>query len=282
MSLVVTLVRGAEFEERTRRAYDAYAEQARQFFLEHIPTDGSRWAGEPARTARLRAGRIVAGPGREDGIIGVPGGLVHHWVGAVFIPNVTLDAALRLSQTYAEYPAIYESVIASRFFGREGDRFRVLLRLEERAGMVTAVLDVWSAIRYVRVNGARAYSLSDATEIREVADAAQSNERLLPAGEDRGYLWRANAFTKYVERDGGVYVELETLGLSRGFPPLLGWIIEPIARRIGRKSVEGSLREFREALPGTAAAPGQDRSRQPSLRRRLGHRSIGVERVLPS
>ena len=37
---------------------------------------------------------------------------------------------------------------------------------------------------------------------------------------------------------------METVGLSRGFPPLLGWLIEPIARRLGRKSIERSLEEF--------------------------------------
>ena len=247
VSLAVTLVRGAELEERTRRAYDVHAAQARQLFLKDVSADGSR-VGEPAPEALLQAGRVVAGPGREDGIVGVPGGLVHHWVGAVFIPDVTLDDVLDLAQTYAEYSVIYESVVASRFLGREGDTLRVLLRLEERAGIVSAVLDVWSAVRYVRVNSARAYSLSGATEIREVVGAEQADERLLPAGQGKGYLWRANAFTKYVERDGGVYMELETLGLSRDFPRLLGWIIEPIARRIGRKSVEGSLEAFREAL----------------------------------
>ena len=258
-----TTVWGAEFEERTRQAYNAYAEQTRQFFMEHIATDGPRSTGEPARSPTLRAGGIVVGPGGEDGIIGVPGGLLHHWVGTVFIPGVRLDDVLRLSHSYTEYPAIYEPVVASQLLGREDDTFLVLLRLEERAAMLATVLDVWSTIRYVRVNGTRAYSMSNATEIREVADAAQPSERLLPAGEGRGYLWRANAFTKYVERDGGVYLELETLGLSRRFPRMLGWIIEPIARRIGRKSVEGSLEEFREALLGATADSSFSESRSP-------------------
>jgi hypothetical protein len=90
--------------------------------------------------------------------------------------------------------------------------------------------------------------VSDSIEIREVAQAGRSDERHLPVGQDRGYLWRANTFAYYEAQDGGVYMELETLGLSRRFPPMLGWMIEPIARRLGRKSVEGSLTEFRDAL----------------------------------
>ncbi len=53
---------------------------------------------------------------------------------------------------------------------------------------------------------------------------------------------------RIVEVDGGVVIEMETLGLSRGFPPLLHWLIEPIARRLGRKSVELSLQEFHGAV----------------------------------
>jgi hypothetical protein len=45
-----------------------------------------------------------------------------------------------------------------------------------------------------------------------------------------------------------VAVEMETIGLSRAFPLMLTWIIEPIARRLGRKSVELSLQEFATAV----------------------------------
>jgi hypothetical protein len=81
-----------------------------------------------------------------------------------------------------------------------------------------------------------------------VKDAGKTTERYLPAGQDSGYLWRASAFTRFVEEDGGVYMEMETVGLSRPFPALLGWVIEPIARRIGRGSVEESAQEFRRAV----------------------------------
>ena len=70
----------------------------------------------------------------------------------------------------------------------------------------------------------------------------------MPPGQDRGYLWRGATFTRFVEADGGVYMQMETIGLSRAFPPLLGWAIEPIARRVGRGSVENSVQEFRRAV----------------------------------
>ena len=242
-------MRGAELETRTLRAYEAYVEEARRVFLEHVPADGFRWRRDAAaRTQALRSGAIVGDSGREDGIVDVPGGLVHHWIGVGFIPGATLDKALDLSKAYSDYPTIYKSVKVSRVLGRDGDTFRMLFRFEEDAGVVSATFDLWSTVRYVRVDRTRAYSVATATEIREVENAGTPNERLLAAGKDRGYLWQAGSFSKLVERDGGVYIELETFGLSRGFPAMLGWIIEPIARRLGRKSVEGSIKEFRDAL----------------------------------
>jgi hypothetical protein len=237
-------------EDRTRTAFDGYADRARRAFVARVSSGSTTFLRDAALAARLRSGEIAAHAAGGDGIMDAPGGLIHHWVGAVFMPGATLAEAIQVSQAYASYPEIYESVVAARQLERKGDDFRVLLRLEESAGVVTAVLDVRSAVRYVRVNPATIYSISESTEIREVIDAGQPGERLLPPDEGRGYLWRASAYTTYVERDGGVYLELETLGLSRGYPPLMGWIIEPIARRLGRKSVEGSLREFRRALEG--------------------------------
>jgi len=85
-------------------------------------------------------------------------------------------------------------------------------------------------------------------EIRELRDAGTAKERKLSPGHDSGYLWRAAAFTRMVERDGGVFVEMETIGLTRRFPTFLGWFIEPVARRLGRSSVERSLQEFTSAV----------------------------------
>ena len=55
--------------------------------------------------------------------------------------------------------------------------------------------------------------------------------------------------------EGGVWLEMETIGLSRGFPSMLGWFIEPIARRVGRSSVDDSLRAFHQAMVARGKPP---------------------------
>lgn len=164
------------------------------------------------------------------------------------IPDVTLQEAITVSQDYANYKHVYGPIIDAGVLEQNGDMFRVLMRIQKRSGLVSAVLDVWSVVQYQRHGGSMVYSASDSERISEVKNAGEPDERRLPADQGRRYLWRANTFSRFAERDTGVLVELENVGLSRKFPPMLGWIIEPIARRVGRSSVEDSLLEFREAV----------------------------------
>jgi hypothetical protein len=246
----------AEPQERTLRAYRDYRQAASEAFKRRV-RDDDRWWTDDARIAeRLRRDGLAARPAREDGIEGIEGGLVHHWVGVALIRGVGLSAAVQMSQAYGDYAEIYGPVVASRVLEHEGDTYRVLLRVKEGAKMVSAVLDIWSTVQYGGGSG-YAFAISEATQIRQVDDAGEPDERHLSPERDAGYLWQASTFTRYIACDEGVYVDLETLGLSRGFPPMLGWIIEPIARRLGRSSVEESLREFRRALESGLKGRGE-------------------------
>jgi hypothetical protein len=166
----------------------------------------------------------------------------------IFIHGVTLDQVVSISRAYRDYPKIFHPIVAATVLSGEGEWLRVQFRMKQSVAGITGTLDAWSNIRYVKIDGKRAFVVSSSDTIREVKDAGKSTERYLPAGQDSGYLWRASAFTRFVEDDGGVYMEMETIGLSRPFPPLLGWVIEPIARHIGRASVEESVQEFRRAV----------------------------------
>lgn len=241
-------VAAAELHERTRAEYDAYVKEARERFLARVH-GGSAAAREPRLLGELgEGGGPVARPANRGGIMGIHRGLVHHWTGAIFIPDATLTQVLAVSHDYDQYHRFYESIVGSRLARREGDSFHLELRAREGAAGITVVLDIRSSVTYTTPRPGFTYAVSATNEIREVKDADTARERHLPVGEDSGYLWSASTFTTFTERDGGVYVELETFGLSRRFPPVLGWFLEPVARRLGRKSVEGSLEEFRTAI----------------------------------
>jgi hypothetical protein len=247
----------AELHERTRVEYEAYVKEARERFLTRVRGGGAA-AREPQLLGEMGNGSgPVARPANRGGIIGIHRGLVHHWTGAIFIPDATLTQVLSVSHDYDQYHRFYESIEGSRLARREGDTFHLELRVREGAAGITVVLDIRSSVTYTTPRPGFTYAVSASYEIREVKDADTERERHLPVGHDSGYLWGASTFTTFTERDGGVYIELETFGLSRRFPPVLGWFLEPIARRLGRKSVEGSLEEFRTAVRERIAPTGR-------------------------
>jgi len=236
---------GAELTDAASQAYATYVNKARQSFLDRVTRAPGPSAGD---RAALREGTITVRPGSGDGILGAPDSLIHHWFAAALIPGVSLDQVVSVSRAYRDYPTIFHPVVSARVVSDEGDSLRVAFRMKESAAGMSATLDMASRVAYSRPNARHAYVISNTEEIHEIKDAGEPTEQRLPAGRDSGYLWRAGAFTNFVEEDGGVYMEMETIGLSRPFPTMMGWMIEPIARRIGRRSVEQSVEEFRQAV----------------------------------
>ena len=255
VAVVSASVAAAVLTDATVRDYSAYAERARQAFVKRLTEPVG---AAPADRSALRANQVIARAAEGDGVQKVEGGLIHHWRAMVFISGVTLDQVLSVSRAYADYPKVFHPVLSATVLADQGDVLRVRFRMKESAGGLTATFDVTSTIRYERLDPSRAYDVSTSDEILEVKDAGEPDERHLPAGRDSGYLWRGAALTRFVAADGGVYMEMETIGLSRPFPSMLGWLIEPIARRVGRRSVEASVQEFRTAVrmrfPAIAAA----------------------------
>jgi hypothetical protein len=237
------LVTAAELGDAAAQAYTAHAARSREQFLRQVRTLPSA-----ADRGTLRTGQVLVRPGTGDGIVDVPGGLFHNWHASIFIPGVTLDEVVSVSRAYSDYPKVFHPVMSASVLSDDGESLRVQLRMKESAGGLSAILDVRSNVQYVRADAEHVHVISSSDEIREVKDVGKPTERRLPAGQDSGYLWRAGTLTSFIAADGGVYMEMETTALSRPYPPLLGWVIEPIARRVGRRSVEGSVEEFRQAV----------------------------------
>ena len=83
--------------------------------------------------------------------------MIHHWVGAVFIPGAKLDDVLAVLQDYDQHAEYYApDVERSKIESRDGDHFRVFLRFR-RHKVITVVLDTEHDVHYFRdVGDARA------------------------------------------------------------------------------------------------------------------------------
>jgi putative flippase GtrA len=180
---------------------------------------------------------------------GIPDARMHHWAGAVFVPNTTVDSVIRRMQAYAGRESeFYEEVKASKLLERNGDRLRVFMRIERDAGIITASYNTEHAVEYRRIGTDRAASRSVSTKVAEIADAGTPQEREKPPGEDHGFLWRLNAYWRFEQSGDGVLIECESVSLSRSVPLLVRPVVGPIANRIARESLARTLRSLRAFL----------------------------------
>jgi putative flippase GtrA len=178
----------------------------------------------------------------------ISGGKIHHWVGAVFVPGATVQQVVERLQNGAGKEAdSYDDVIASRLLSREGDRLSVFMKLR-RESIITVTYNTEHDVQYRRGDGRRATSRSVARKIAELAHAGTPREQEKPDGDDHGFLWRLNAYWRYEQADGGVYIEVESVSLSRGIPLLLRPFVTSTVDRIARESLEKTLRSVRAFL----------------------------------
>jgi hypothetical protein len=217
----------------------------------------------PGEAARLKGGEIAVSPAGPSVPIKVPSGLIHDWTGAIFIPGVTLSDVLHVVRDYEQYIEIYHpNVVASKSTdaGERQDRFSLLLMNKSLFAKAAINTDYRSS--YTRVDDQRWYSISETTRVQEIAGFGSPSQRILPEGQGTGLIWRLCSIARFEERDGGVYVEVEVLALSRDIPAALRWFVEPIVRRISRSSLTTSLQQTANAtLFGVDVNRSSSRSR---------------------
>jgi hypothetical protein len=234
----------AELKETTDQAFQEYVRSTEARLDKQLAAGSFLWAdGDTERARGVRSGKIVVQPATGKIDVPVTDGLIHDWIGAVFIPGTTLEGVLALVQDYDHHQKVYQpEVIDSKLLSRSGNDFQVYLKLLKKK-VLTVTLNTYHRVRYVPVDGKRAYSRSYSTRIAEVESGKE-----LPPGDDHGFLWRLDSFWRFEERDGGVYVECEAISLTRSVPTGLGWLINPIIQNLPRESLTNTLRETREAL----------------------------------
>jgi hypothetical protein len=206
--------------------------------------------------ARLQRGDVVVESleTREGNrSIAVPDGMIHHWRGTAFIPGATLRQAVALLQDYDNHHHVYpDDILASRLLERQGDRFRIFLRFHKKK-LVRVVLNTEHEAWYFPLDASRLHTRSHTTRIAEVEDAGTPREREKPVGDDSGFLWRLNSYWRLLQRDGGVYVQLEAVSLTRDVPTGLGWLIGRYIREVPRESLTSTLSTTRRALVSPSA-----------------------------
>ena len=262
----------AELRQNTAAAFDRYvaATEARFagelrpggtfLYIDAMPADAQQRAYEQLKQGEILIEKLEThAPGVTDDI---PDGLVHHWVGIIFLPGATLEKTLPVVKDYDRRSELYKpDVIASRTLAHNGDDYKMFLRLQQKK-FTTVVFNTNYAIHWGQADAKKVYSNSISTRIAEVKDASKPDGEELPVGAGHGYLWRLNTYWRFEEKDGGVYLQCEALSLTRDIPAGLGWLIKPLVVSIPRQSLTRALgqtrtvvlEESQRACCGTVAA----------------------------
>jgi len=214
----------------TGRAYDQYIAAVEKQLREgaFLYADAHAEAKAAARSGQTDVVEVRNGDGR------VPDGLIHDWLGISFFPGAHIAGVRAVMQDYASYKRIYTpDVVDSRTLARDGERFNVFLRLQNKQ-FITVTYDAEYEVSYAAPAAGRLEVMSRSTRIEQ-------------AGNDYGFLWRMNSYWRFEEADGGVYAECRSVSLSREIPYGFGWL-QGALERFPRDSIVRTMDAMRRAV----------------------------------
>jgi hypothetical protein len=213
---------------------------------------------DPQRDLRLRQGEVMIENLTPGTIADLPGALLHHWRATAFAPGATAAEFERVLRDFKEYPHRFSpEVLQAKVLAQDGDRMQAdriqadriqaTMRVRQKH-VLTVVLDTTYDVTFGRLDAKDGYSTSRSTRIYEIDAPGTSHEHALSPAEEHGFLWRINTYWTYEERDGGLYMQIESVTLSRSIPTGLGWAIKPFVESVPRESLEFTLRSACKAL----------------------------------
>ncbi|MBV8809435.1 MAG: hypothetical protein JO033_12245 [Acidobacteriaceae bacterium] len=272
--------KGAELRPETLQAWDAYVKAQNVRVAAYSNGITFLWSDQsPDRLRRLHNGETVVAPIGENPRR-VPQGLIHHWIGAVFLHGARLDNVLSVVRDYGRYKDFYApNVIESTLLRQTDTEDTFSLRMLNKAVVAKFALDTDFQDTYTRIDENRWYSISYTTRVREIENLDLADEHEAPANTGRGLIWRLYSISRFEQRDGGVYVELEAVVLSRDVPGALRWLVDPIVRRTSKSSMVISLQKTEGAvLATTLAAKSNQKNDEPPAKSALSN-NVSAARV---
>ena len=131
----------AELNQRALTAWENYITGAKLHMEDRLTGKSPfLWIDEdPVRRQRLSSGEIVVEPIGKGNPISVPYGLIHHWIGAVFIPGATIQDLSGVVGDYGRYSEIYRpTLVKAELLGSSHDEQKFSIVWVQRVLLVTA------------------------------------------------------------------------------------------------------------------------------------------------
>lgn len=197
---------------------------------------------------RLRQGELIVEQLTPSAGADLPGAMLHHWRGTAFAPGAKATDFERLMKDFNAYPQHYSpQILRAKVLTAHNDHLQAVMRVRERH-VITVVMDTSYDIAFGRLDAQHGYSISRSTKIAEIDSPGTRNEHALSGSEEHGFLWRMNTYWSYEEQDGGLYMQIESVSLTRSIPRGLGWAVGPFVESVPRESLDFTLRSTCNAL----------------------------------
>ena len=248
-----TLAAFSHYREQTQARMDSDLLAGHFLYFERFPE-----ARRQSIDEQLRRGEFYLEPLHtpgDDHKLPVPGGLIHHWMGIAFIPGATLAQTRAVLDDYAHHNQIYfPDVRQSKLLSRNGDNREVFLQFYSKT-LVTAIFNVNMTSDTTDYSAARTAIRACSTRVAEVEDYGKPGEHELRSADSHGYLWELCTWWHIEERNGGTYIQVEAIELSRSVPFGFGWLINPLIRNVPKTFLSHLLAASRKAVTAKSAAP---------------------------
>jgi hypothetical protein len=243
--LILLAVPGCAFGEAASAAvaaYDAYVGRVEARLAQQHQAVNGFLVLKGTDEARLRNGESIAERLTPKDEPEMPGAMLHHWRATAFVPGATVADLERLKGDYGAYSRIYApQVVWANVLSGQRDHLQMEMRVRQKH-VITVVMDSAYDVEVGRLDANHGYSAARSTKISEIDSPGTKNEHVLSASEEHGFLWRQNTYWSYEERDGGLYMQIESVSLSRAIPRGLAWAVGPFVESVPRESLEFTLR----------------------------------------
>jgi hypothetical protein len=207
---------------------------------------------DPDNRAKLQRGEPIVERIRKSGGPDLPGATLYHWRGTAFVPGATVADYERVMEDFDGMPKTFApEIVRAKLLSKKNEGGRTFIQAWYRVKqhhVITVVMDIAYDVVLARLDAQHGYSASRSTRITEIADAGAPDEHAMSSNEGHGFMWRLNAYWSYEERDGGLYMQIESVSLARSIPTGLAWAVKPFVESVPRESLEFTMQATTKAL----------------------------------
>jgi hypothetical protein len=184
--------RAAELTPETLKAWNEYIGVENSKIAGRPPASPFLWIDEsPERQQRVRAGEILIAPVEKNVPKSIPHGLIHHWIGAMFLPDARLEDVFSVVRDYGHYKDYYApNVLDSQPLHECASGKRFSLVILNKALFAKTALNAEFEESYTQVSEKKWYGATSSTRVQQIDNYGEPGEHIWAPDAGSGYIWR--------------------------------------------------------------------------------------------